>query len=158
MVGWVYLWNTKQSKAKVCPQLEGGQTQEGALTGGPKTTGFYLQRWRWSVLENWSMCHQLLKLCVIDKSYMLGGGSLGPWMVNLGLLISEGSRSPQQGSKTLLCVTSHSVNISSLGCDSLSTSKPWFSAIKFPSSSLVLTTSRIPLLFPSCVPPLLETL
>jgi hypothetical protein len=41
-----------------------------------------------------------------------------------------------QVSKTLLCVTSHSVNVSSSGCDSSSTSKPWFSAIRFPNSLL----------------------
>jgi hypothetical protein len=33
----------------------------------------------------------------------------------------------------LLTTTSHSVNISNLGGDSLSTSKPWFSAIRVPS-------------------------
>jgi hypothetical protein len=39
-----------------------------------------------------------------------------------------------QVSKTLQYVTSHFVNISGLGCNSLSLSQPWFSAVRFPNS------------------------
>jgi hypothetical protein len=49
-------------------------------------------------------------------------------MVTLGLLFSVDSGGLQV-SKMLMYVTTHSVNVSSLGCESSSTSKPWFSAL-----------------------------
>jgi hypothetical protein len=58
--------------------------------------------------------------------------SPGSFLVRLGLSFSEASWAV--GQQDLLCVTSHSVNISSAGCDSLSTAKPSYSAVRCPNS------------------------
>jgi hypothetical protein len=45
-----------------------------------------------------------------------------------------------QAGKTLLYVTSHFVNVSSLGCDSSPTSKPWFSVIILASCTVLISS------------------
>jgi hypothetical protein len=61
----------------------------------------------------WVMCHQL---------FLQVGGSGAALVVRLELLLYLDSRDCSS--------VSHSVNVSSLGCNSLSVSKPWFSAIR----------------------------
>lgn len=87
------------------------------------------------------MCHQLLPY--------VGCGSYWPgcsvWSCHFLQGIGTIGRLCKTYSKTLLYVTSHSFNISCLGCDSLSMSKPSFSAITFHNSlpnSFIIPLSR----------------
>jgi hypothetical protein len=73
--------------------------------------------------------------CVINPSHLLGMGSFWPWVVLTGAAIFYEFQQLWI-SRTLLHVTSCSVNIDSLGWDSVSTPNPWISAIWFPNSFL----------------------
>jgi hypothetical protein len=115
-----------ESQAEVSPSRREVGGSQGSAAGGPKTSVFWGGLWSlgWSVLESWGLSHQLLP--------HVGQGVLGlgwshrgcrfPWAVWLW------------ASQNLLCVTSCSVNVPIPGCDSISVSKPWFSAIRLPNS------------------------
>jgi hypothetical protein len=87
--------------------------------GGPKISSFYwdLWTWGWSVLENWIINFQRLGYssstplsCQVEQ-FLTVDGQIGAVIFHRGLWVS----------KTLLHVTSHPFNVSSPGCDSLST-------------------------------------
>jgi hypothetical protein len=78
----------------------------------------------------------MLSLATLEMG-MVGPKKAGLYIINSQRL-GYASLTPStcQGYLALDGQTSHSVNVSNLGCDSLSTFKSWFSAIRFPNSIL----------------------
>jgi hypothetical protein len=117
-LGWVHLCPAKRKQSKGAPlnrrRAVPGVLRPQAFTEVVRDEGG--QSWKTGLcvigLSVWAVCHQHLSY-VMDGGVWAVGGSV--WAV-----IFCGLQGPQL-SKTLLCVTSHSI-ISGPGCDSLSAS------------------------------------
>jgi hypothetical protein len=127
-------------------QWQGGQTQ-GAVHRGPRSQAFSgdcrpegAHSWKTGshVINFWKLGYVHQVLSRVRQGAVFGLGS-SDWS-HYDFLQDPGSA----GHQTLLYLTSHSVNIKSPGYDSLPTSKPQFSAIRFPHSLPSLCITQMP--------------